>query len=153
MQGCGHGGQPRGDGRRAGADDAGGVWKSRGGGGRARQALAVAEGAGGTVVAQARPRDRLHGRRHQRRARPSRRRRGYFGRYSGRRGQGVRRHRAARKKPHGARRRHSRRTARLRQHHQIHQDGGKLELRQHVQRRRRELPVTLPADAADPDSA
>ena len=38
----------------------------------------------------------------------------------------------------------------VRQHHQIHQDGRQLELRQHVQRPRRQHLPALPADGADP---
>ena len=38
----------------------------------------------------------------------------------------------------------------LRQHHQVHQDGGQLELRQRVQRAGRQCLPAVPADAADP---
>ena len=90
------------------------------------------------------------GRRHQRRPGAEGRRRRHLGRYRGRHRQGIGRHHPAGEEPAGARRRRARGPQGLRQHHQVHQDGRQLELRQHVQRARRQHLPAVPADGADP---
>ena len=69
--------------------------------------------------------------------RAARRRRRHLGRHRHRRRQGRRRHRPARQGPRRPRRRRRRGPAHLRQHHQVRADGHVVELREHVQRRRR----------------
>jgi soluble P-type ATPase len=66
-----------------------------------------------------------------------------------RRGQGGRRHRAARQGPRSARRRRDGGTAHLCEHPEVRPDGDVVELREHVQRRGRVLVPVVPADAAD----
>ncbi len=80
--------------------------------------------------------------------RPSRGRRRHFGGLGRGRRQGVGRHHPAREEPDGARGRRHRGAQDLRQHHQVHQDDGEFELREHVQRARRERVPAVPADAA-----
>ena len=91
-------------------------------------------------------------RRHQRRPGPARGRRGYLGRYRRRHRPRVGRHHPAGKEPDGPGARRASRTNHLRQHHQIHQDGGQLELRQHVQRAGGEHLLAVPAHAAAADA-
>ena len=109
-----------------------------------------AEGAGRARAAPQGPRGRLPRRRHQRQSGAEGRRCRRFGRYGGRHRQGIRGHHPAREEPLGAAAGRDRGTQDLRQHHQIHQDGRKLEFRQHVQRARRQPVPALPADGADP---
>ena len=78
------------------------------------------------------------------------RRCGHFGGQRGGHRQGVVRHHPAGKQPADLAAGRAGRPARLRQHHQVHQDGGQLQLRQHVQRRRGQRLPALPAHAADP---
>ncbi len=93
-------------------------------------------------------RRRLHGRRHQRRTRAARGRRRHLGRFRGRYREGRGRGHPARKGSHGARRRRDRRPQGFREHPQIRPHGRQLELRQHVQRPRRERLPALRADGA-----
>ena len=81
-----------------------------------------------------RPRRRLHGRRHQRRARAARRRRGHFRGQRGGHRQGIRRRDPAGKKSDGAGGRRARRPQGVREHPEIHPHGRQFEFRQHVQR-------------------
>ena len=76
------------------------------------------------------------------------RRRRRLGRHRRRHRQGIRRHHPARKEPDGASGGRYRRAQGLRQYYQIHQNGRQLELRQHVQRARRQHLFAVPADAA-----
>ena len=96
------------------------------------------------------PRVGVHGRRHQRRPGLEGRRCGHLG--GQRRGhrQGVIRYHPAGKQPAGAGAGRTGRPAGVRQHCQVHQDGGKLQLRQHVQCRGGQRVPPLPAHAADP---
>ena len=63
--------------------------------------------------------------------------------------QGIGRHHPAGEEPAGARAGRDRGPQGLRQHHQVHQDGRQLQLRQHVQRAGRERLPAVPADGAD----
>ena len=96
---------------------------------------------------------RIPRRRRQRRRRAARRRRGDLGPDRDRCGQGRRRHRAARQGSRDPRGRDRRGPAHLRQHDQVRPDGHLVELREHVQRRRRLADPELPADAPDADPA
>ena len=99
------------------------------------------------------PRGRLSGRWHQRRAvlaLGGRRSVGGLGRG---RGQGGGRHDPPETRPACASRGRARRTAYLRQHHEVHHDGYQLKLRQHVQHGRCGGVPAVPADAADTDPA
>ena len=105
------------------------------------------EGAHHPRAAEDRARGRLHGRRHQRRAGPARRRRGHLGGHRGGRGQGRRRLRAAAEGPGHPARRHRRRPHDVRQHAQVHPHHHQRQLRQHVQHGRGLGVPALPAAA------
>ena len=96
--------------------------------------VANPKGAHHPCAAEQGPRGGLHGRRHQRRAGAEGRRRGHLGGQRGGHRQGILRHHPAGKQPAGAGAGCDRRPAGVRQHHQVHQDGGQLQLRQYVQR-------------------
>ena len=102
----------------------------------------VADHQGGAPHRQGRGVPRRRG---QRRRGPAPRRRRDLGGLGDRRGQGRRRRRAARQGPRGAGRRRHGGPAHLRQHHEVRPDGHVVELRQHVQRRRRLGVPVLPA--------
>ena len=111
------------------------------------------KGARDRGAASRRPSRRLHGRRHQRWTCAARGRRRHLGRHRGRHRQGGGRHHPAREEPDGAGGRRARRSQGVWQHPQVHQDDRELELRQHVQRARRECVPAVPADGAGTDPA
>ena len=95
------------------------------------------------------PCGRLHGRRHQRRARAARRRRRHLGGPGGGRGQGGRRLRAAASTTWACCARGIEEgRAHLRQHAQVHLHHHQRQLRQHVQHGRRVAVPAVPAAAA-----
>ncbi len=113
-----------------------------------RQAVAGAEGADRRRPAPQRPRGGLPRRRHQRQPRAEGGRRRHLRRFGGRYRQGIGRHHPPGKEPDGASGGRDRGAQGLRQHHEVHQDGRQLELRQHVQRARRQPLPALPANGA-----
>ena len=94
----------------------------------------------------------FHGRRHQRRPGPARRRRRHFGGHGGRYRQGIGGRHPAGKRPDGAGGGRAGGAQGFRQHPQIHPHGGQFQLRQHVQRAGRQHLPAVRADGPDPDS-
>ena len=121
------------------------------------QAVPGAESPGGAAAAGERPLRGLHGGRHQRRGRPAGRRRGHLGGHRRRRGQGVGLHRPAGQGPDGVGAGAAVGAQDLRQHDEVHQDDGGLQLRQYAVgaggKRLSALPAhdRAAADPAEPD--
>ena len=116
--------------------------------GRSRSEVAAHQGG-----APYRRRRRVPRRRRQRRGGAARRRRRDLGRLRDRCREGRGRHRPARQGPRRARRRRHGGAPDLRQHAQVRADGHVVELREHVQRGRRDAVPPVPADAALADPA
>jgi len=111
--------------------------------------LAPAQKAHHSSAAEPGPCAGVPGRRNQRRPGLEGCRCGHFG--GQRRGhrEGIIRHHPAGKQPTGSGAGRAGGPAGVRQHREVHQDGGQLELRQHVQCGRRQCIPTLPTHAAD----
>ena len=150
LQGSGHAGRASPARLSNRGDERGGTGRSRQRDQRLCQAGPGPQGTHHPRAPEQGPCGGVHGRRHQRRPGPEGRRCGHLGGQRGGHRQGVIRYHPAGKQPAGTGAGRAGRPASVRQHRQVHQDGGQLQLRQHVQRRGGQRVPALPAHAADP---